>query len=385
MLAEIPGAAIYGVAGIVLALLIVWYLRRRRSSRVEQTATDVAVHESQDAETSAPPATAISKTETTMPTVPTVAARAKNDDAWEDRKLFHGFSHAKMANTDALPRVESHEVPFADKTDLLFGPLTNMLASLLPESAERQQTLAKDLSTAGYYRPHARYNLAAIRYLAVMLPLIFFGGLLLFVPAEAELGVILTMVITAGLGWALPSLYVRNKAAARTSEIEGAMPDMLDMLHMCVSQGLTVTQSLTRISHELRDVYPALSRELDIVSEQAEIGGIVVALENFSARIDMAEVHSFTSLLIQTERMGTSVSAALTDYSDNIRESLRQRADEKANQATFKLLFPTVLCLMPAVYMFLLGPAIIELSDFFNEGGRDVLDAGRQAVDQLNR
>jgi len=385
MLSEIPGTVIYGAAGIVIALLIVWYLRRRRSSRAETAVTDVAVRESQEAAAAPPLATTTSKTETAMPPTPTTIVRANSDDAWEDRKMFRGFSHGKTANVDALPRVESHEVPFADKGDLLFGPLTTMLASLLPESPQRQHTLANDLATAGFYRPHARYNLAAVRYLGVILPLIFFGGLLLFVPPQAELSVILTMVVAAGLGWALPSLYVRNKAAVRTSEIEAAMPDMLDMLNMCVSQGLTVSQSLTRISHELRDVYPALSRELDIISEQAEIGGIVVALENFSSRIDMAEVHSFTSLLIQTERMGTSVSAALTDYSDNMRESLRQRADEKANQATFKLLFPTVLCLMPAVYMFLLGPAIIELSDFFNEGGRDVLDAGRQAVDQLNR
>jgi tight adherence protein C len=89
-------------------------------------------------------------------------------------------------------------------------------------------------------------------------------------------------------------------------------------------------------------------------------------------------------LLIQTERMGTSVSVALTEYAERMRESLRQRADEKANQATFKLLFPTVLCLMPAVYIFLLGPSIVELSEFFN-GGNSVLNNATDAVQRYNQ
>ena len=67
-----------------------------------------------------------------------------------------------------------------------------------------------------------------------------------------------------------------------------------------------------------------------------------------------------------------------------MRESLRQRADEKGNRATFKLLFPTVFCLMPAVYLFLLGPAVISLSDFFNSGGRDALGSGSSAIQRLN-
>ena len=128
---------------------------------------------------------------------------------------------------------------------------------------------------------------------------------------------------------------------------------------------MTLITALKRVTSELRTVFPALSQELMIVAEQAELGTLEQALKNFSRRVDAPDVHSFTSLLIQTERMGTSVSVALGDYAENMRESLRQRADEKANKATFQLLFPTVLFLMPAVYIFLLGPSIIKLTDFF--------------------
>ncbi|MEQ9071055.1 MAG: type II secretion system F family protein, partial [Gimesia chilikensis] len=92
---------------------------------------------------------------------------------------------------------------------------------------------------------------------------------------------------------------------------------------------------------------------------------------------------SFATLLIQTDQMGTDVTSALQEYSDNMRESLQQRADEKANKATFKLLFPTVYCLMPAIYIFLLGPAIVELSDFFHSGGRDSLNTTTDMFQQV--
>ena len=186
------------------------------------------------------------------------------------------------------------------------------------------------------------------------------------------------------LGWALPTLYVRGKAKERKREIERAMPDLLDMLNMCVGQGLTVPDSLRRVGRDFKNVYPALSQELAIVNEQAKISTMETALQNFSGRIDMPEVHSLTSLLIQTERMGTSISQALTTYSDTMRESQRQQADEKGNRATFRLLFPTVLCLMPAVYLFLLGPAVNELQKFFYQGGLDSLNSGSQVVQRIN-
>ena len=162
------------------------------------------------------------------------------------------------------------------------------------------------------------------------------------------------------------------------------MPDLLDMLNMCVGQGLTVPDSLQRVGRDFRGVYPALSLELSIVNEQSKISSMQTALENFSQRVDLPEVHSLTSLLIQTERMGTSISEALTTYSDTMRESQRQQADEKGNRATFRLLFPTVLCLMPAVYLFLLGPAINELQRFFYGGGLDQLNSGSQVVQRIN-
>jgi len=83
--------------------------------------------------------------------------------------------------------------------------------------------------------------------------------------------------------------------------------------------------------------------------------------------------------------MGTSVSDALTEYSNTMRESLRQRTDEKANKASFNLMFPTVLFMMPAVFMFLLGPAILEVSDFLDEGGVENIQQGADAIQNIDQ
>jgi tight adherence protein C len=216
-----------------------------------------------------------------------------------------------------------------------------------------------------------------------MLPILIGLGLLLVAPKDAEPWIFAGLVLLPAIGWALPTLLVRRQAADRLAEIERSMPDMLDMLNMCVSQGLTVPASLQRVGADLESVSPALSQELKIVSDQARVGSLEQALVAFSRRVELPDVYSFTSLLVQTERMGTSMSQALAEYSDGMRETLRQQADQKANTASFKLLFPTALCLMPAVFMILLGPAIIEMSAFFREGGNQVLNTSMESAQDV--
>lgn len=280
----------------------------------------------------------------------------------------------------ALDPLRAEDLPFADTSDYAFGGLTPLLAAMLPESPEKKQRFQRTLANAGYYTPHAWHNFAAVRYLGIVIPILVFGALLVMVPPRLESLVLGALVVFPILGYSLPALMVQSQAASRLREIEQAMPDMLDMLNMCVSQGMTLPQSLERVGRELRDVYPDLAKELSIVSAQGRIAGLPAALSSFANRVDTPEVQTFTSLLVQTERMGTSVSRALADYSQNIRESLRQRADRKANSAAFKLLFPTVLCLMPAVFLFLLGPAIVQLHDFYKSGGTETIRRGAAAV-----
>ncbi len=304
---------------------------------------------------------------------------------WQDRTLFGSQTQSGWRSSPVIPRVEPHEIPTVDTSDYVFGPATPVLASFLPENETAKLTLARELKQAGDYAPHARENLAATRFLFMIGSLLLGGVSVLMAPPILERILLIGTVAMTGLGWALPSLMVKSRAKSRRTEVEQAIPDMMDMLNMCVSQGLTVPASLARIARDLKPVYPALAQELSITVDQAQVGNLNEALQNFANRIDLPQVDSFTSLLTQTERMGTSVSDALTDYSDTMRESLRQRADERANQASFSLLFPTVLCLMPAVFMFLMGPAVIELSKFTNAGGLGGLNQQREASRAVSR
>lgn len=391
----------YGICGVLITGLLVriWLKNRKAKQSTPVVQTPTVASESQPVTRSTyVPANVVSQVAEPEPvgaasSVPSpyiastsyVGTTAPVRSSWEDRRLLENRGILSRPTEEHMPRVLANEVPGVDDGDRTFGSMLNpTLAAMLPDTPERQEEARKELCAAGYYNPHALENLAALRYTLMMLSIIFFGVLVLLLPARFEPLAVAGLVIGPILGWALPMLQIRSKAAERTREINRAMPDLLDMLNMCVSQGLTVTDAMRRIVREFRGVYPALSQELSIVLEQARINDLHTALESFGKRINLPEVHSFTSLLIQTDRMGTSVTQSLTTYSDTMRESLKQRADEKGNRATFRLLFPTVLCLMPAVYLFLLGPAVNELSKFFNQGGVNQIDGGSRAIQRLN-
>lgn len=292
--------------------------------------------------------------------------------SWSTQKLF-GNAADDFEEANSLPSLRPDQVPTNDGTDYVFGPATSTLSAVMPSPDIDRTT--KELTRAGYHQPHAMQNLQAVRFM-LLFGVFFLGGCaVILVPQSLELLAMLGTLGVAGLVWAVPRIFLQNKATDRTSQLERAMPDMLDMLNMCVSQGLTIPDSLKRISKDLQPVYPALATELKIVVHQAEVGNLQISLDNFADRVDVPEVDSFVSLLNQSERMGTNVSDALTEYSNTMRESLRQRTDEKANKAAFRLMFPTVLFMMPAVFGFLMGPAILELQEFFDEGGLDALSA----------
>ena len=401
--------AFYSLCALIVALALGGIVRRRRRERLllqrpneQLSRLDRLQRELQDTESqpgnppreiaaasaigAVSPSIVVAATTTaadvgpSSESLPGYRAGIANATTWQDRTLFAQHTQSGWRGSPVIPSIEAHEVPTVDTSDYAYGAATPVLAAFLPEGDERRRLLARELKQAGDYGPHARENLAATRFLFMVGSILIGGVCVLMAPRSVERVLLIGTMVMAGLGWSVPSLLVKNRAKTRRTEIERAIPDMMDMLNMCVSQGLTVPDSMNRISVDLKPVYPALAQELSIVVDQSKVGTLSEALQNFAERIDLPQVDSLTSLLTQTERMGTSVSSALTDYSDTMRESLRQRADERANQASFSLLFPTVLFLMPAVFLFLLGPAAIELAKFTNAGGLQALGQGRQAI-----
>ncbi len=297
--------------------------------------------------------------------------------SWANQELFGRQPEAFDAPTN-IPKVTPDQLPTTDRSDYAFGTATPAMASLLPQTSADE--VQKELQQAGYYQPHAMQNLAATRIALMFISFVAMGAVLLMVPRRYEPIAMGAMILVPALMWAVPRVRIQQQATNRKSELERSMPDMLDMLNMCVSQGLTIPASLKRIARDLKPIYPVLASELQIVTHQADVGSMRVALDNFAERVDVPEVDSFVTLMNQSDRMGTNVSDALTEYSNTMRESLRQRTDEKAGKAAFKLMFPTVLFMMPAVFMFLMGPAILELQTFFDAGGMQNIQDGTNAA-----
>jgi tight adherence protein C len=171
------------------------------------------------------------------------------------------------------------------------------------------------------------------------------------------------------LGWLMPSWYVLHRRGERRKQIQTALADALDLLVACVEAGMGLNQALVRVTEEMRNVSPALSEELTMVNLEIRAGTPRDrALRNLGERTGIDDVEALVSTLIQTERFGTSVGRALRVQAGTQRQKRRQRAEEAAAKTTIKLIFPLVLFVFPALFVVILGPAVIQvvhaLADF---------------------
>ncbi|MEY3460095.1 MAG: hypothetical protein RL215_3252 [Planctomycetota bacterium] len=304
--------------------------------------------------------------------------QVQRQTTWGDRRLFQDFRGILSGDLPPVASPAPEELP-TPADAFVFGAATGAISQLLPETNARRERQRKSLMAAGYRSRAAWTNLAAIRFLLSFFALTMLGTLLIMAPAALEPYLIGAIVLVPLLLWALPPLFVSFRAAERTEDIERGLPDVMDMLNMGVSQGLTLPAAMKRVAAEIGTAHPALASELLLVTQQTEVSSLPQALRNFGQRIDSQELSSFTSLLIQSETTGTSVSRALSDYSDSMRASLKERADARANAASFQLLFPVSLCLMPSVFLFLMGPAIVQISEFYGTRSAE-LEQGREAA-----
>ena len=183
----------------------------------------------------------------------------------------------------------------------------NCVAEALPETKSRVLDIKADLKRAGCYEPLAYQKLAAVRYVGMMLSLVVFGTLTIFASKRTEPWCMVGIAVGMSASWWLPVWQLRRRASRRIDEIEHAVPDLLDLLHVYLSQGLDVPTALATASSELRAIHPALSDELAIVGRQAELDSLEAALENFEQRIDLPEVRALVSRLLEADTVAPKV------------------------------------------------------------------------------
>lgn len=233
----------------------------------------------------------------------------------------------------------------------------------------RRKSLRDMLVHAGYRSPNAGLVFMGIRVLLA-------GGLLfLGILAAASFGVTaqnrLLLILFGGLlGWMLPFIIVRRKVKARQGEIQRALPDALDMMVVCVEAGMGLNQALVRVGEEMDRVSRALAEEFALVSLEIRAGTPRdEALRHLGDRTGLSDMRSFVSMLVQTDRFGTSIGQALRIHADESRTKRRQRAEEEAAKLSVKLLIPIILFIFPSIFIVILGPASFRLGDLFGAMG----------------
>jgi len=241
-------------------------------------------------------------------------------------------------------------------------PVGNMI---MPDQNWQQSNLQKQLVIAGFRRPSAVYMLLAGKLiLALGLPL-----LLALVLAAAGYGNFLTqalglllVVLVSFIGFLLPDYYLAIRTQKRRNHFTEAFPDALDMLVICVEAGLGLDAAINRVARELRLSYPLLATELELTSVETRAGkSRVEALNSMAMRMDIPQASSLANLIIQAERYGTSIGTALRVYAEEMRVERIQRAKTKAAKLPTQLLIPVVLCIFPALFLIILGPAVISI------------------------
>ncbi len=175
-------------------------------------------------------------------------------------------------------------------------------------------------------------------------------------------------LIGAAIGYLLPSLALGRLTEGRKREIREGLPDALDLFIVCVEAGCGLDQAIVKASDELGLTYPALAYELRLITTEIRAGkSRMEAFKNFAARTLVDDVQSLVALLVQTDKFGTSIAQALRTHADVSRVKRRQNAEERAGKIGVKLVFPLVLFLFPALYIVILGPAVISFVRVFGQ------------------
>jgi tight adherence protein C len=171
------------------------------------------------------------------------------------------------------------------------------------------------------------------------------------------------VIFGAALGYFAPSLWLGQQARKRLMEYRNGFPDFMDLMIVCADAGMSLEAAVERVSREIGKTYPSLSENLTLVTIELRAGRqMEEALKALSERIGLDEVRSFATLLQQSKELGTSLSAALRVFSDEMRHKRMSLAEEKAHSLPAKMSVPVTMCILPVVMLVAVIPIIVQIS-----------------------
>lgn len=240
-----------------------------------------------------------------------------------------------------------------------------MAGWLVSRNGERVADLRTRLSLAGYRHPSAVLHFTVAQLLfVVVLALAFGGGAAVWGVAWKK--VLLWVAAGGGAGLIAPTLLLSSRIAKRQRVLRNALPDALDIMVLSVEGGASLNAAINWAAEEIQSVHPLLGAELLTVQREVQLGlSVGEAFRAFGDRCGIAEARDLSAALLQSEKYGASVGKALRSYADTARQDRQLWAEEVAQKAAVKIIFPMLLCIFPAIFIVLLGPAAMQMSKLF--------------------
>ena len=232
----------------------------------------------------------------------------------------------------------------------------------VPVSPEKAKKMRRRLMAAGYRSESAVTLMYGIQVASAAVVGLFTALILTATqPFGTEMVVLASLLFALG-GYFLPNEILLMMIQRRRLMLRHSLPDALDLLVICVEAGLGLDQAILDVSEELHLTHPELSEEFSLVNLELRAGKRrSEALRNLADRTGEMELKKLVSILIQTDRFGTSIGQALRTHSDFMRVKRRQIAEEKASKLGVKLVFPIFFFILPSMFLVTVGPAMLQL------------------------
>jgi len=275
-------------------------------------------------------------------------ASALSGDMVQER--LQAFAGTKPMTLDEVELQKSFEERFIRPN---IEKLGKYLANRTPD--KQRQDLQNRLNLAGRPGNLSPSDFSALRLgLAVFL---FVVGLLLGLLFHSPVALAASAAVGALLGYYGPPFWLNGEVQKRRKEIQLSLPDVMDLLTIAVEAGLGFDAAVARVTDKFKN---ALADEFNTVLQEVRLGRPrLEALDEMGRRCGVEDLHNFTQAVIQSEQMGVGLAKILRLQSEEMRRKRRQRAEEKAAQASLKMMLPMVGCIFPTLWLILLGPAVL--------------------------
>jgi tight adherence protein C len=192
--------------------------------------------------------------------------------------------------------------------------------------------------------------------------------LLVMLSGVSRFGPFFVYALALGLGYLAPDFWLGRKIKKRQKRIRLGLPDVLDLLVICMEAGQSLDQATARTSEELDRAQPEVSDELGVVVLEQRAGRPRAdAWKNFARRTEVDSVRNLTAVLVQSEKFGTSIAKTLRIHAETLRTERRQKVEEEAAKTTVKLVFPLVFFIFPSIFLVALGPAVLVIMESFHK------------------